>query len=354
MQAWVNSNLLWTQFAVCGVAIVIAGTRLSRFGDIIGEKLKIGSTWIGLVLLAAITSMPEMITSCTAGAIGAPDMAAGNLFGSNLFNLAILGILGLVMFRRAVWAGKGKRHLLSGSLNGLMMLAALLTILLYRLASWKTLPNELMQLPVGVGSVLLLFLYFLCMSLIFLDERDKSATSAESQSYRNEKLTNVCLKFGVAGAIIVFAGWRMVVLGHILAQAPIHLFGARVVLGQSIIGTLFLAVATSLPELTVCYAAVKIGSVDMAIGNVFGSNIFNVATFFLADLFFTKGPILAYVSEAHVLTGLLVILMSVLFITASTYSRIFWGFKQVPLSAAIVVLWLIGWLFILVFTSAPD
>ncbi|HUT04503.1 MAG TPA: hypothetical protein VM163_11515 [bacterium] len=354
MQAWVNSNFLWTQFAVCGVAIFIAGTRLSRFGDIIGKKLKIGSTWVGLVLLAAITSMPEMITSCTAGGIGAPDMAAGNLFGSNLFNLAILGILGLVMPRRAVWAGKGTRHLLSGSLNGLMMLVALLVILLYKLASCETLLNELMRLPVGVGSILLLFLYFLCMFLIFLDERHKSAASAESQSYKEENLPNICVKFGVASAIIVLAGWRMVMLGHTLAQVPIHLFGAQLVLGQSIVGTLFLAVATSLPELTVCYAAVKIGSVDMAIGNVFGSNIFNIATFFLADLFFTKGPILAYVSEVHVLTGLLVVVMSVLFITASTYSRMFRGFRQVPLSAAIVVLWLIGWLFILAFTGAPD
>lgn len=354
MQAWINSNFLWTQFAVCGVAIVLAGTRLSRFGDIIGEKLKIGSTWIGLVLLAAITSMPEMITSCTAGGIGAPDMVAGNLFGSNLFNLAILGILGLAMPRRAVWAGMGNRHLLAGSLNSLMMLVALLTILFYKLASWKISPNELMQLPVGVGSILLLFLYLLCMFLIFLNERNKSAASAASQSYRDENLTNVCLKFGVASAIIVLAGWRMVILGNILAQVPIHLFGARVVLGQSIVGTIFLAVATSLPELTVCYAAVKIGSVDMAIGNVFGSNIFNIATFFLADLFFTKGPILAYVSEAHVLTGLLVVLMSVLFIASSSYSRMFRGFRQVPLSAAIVVLWLIGWLFTLAFTSAPD
>jgi len=354
VQAWINSNFLWTQFAICGLAIVLAGTKLSRYGDIIGEKLKIGSTWIGLVLLAAVTSMPEMITSCTAGGIGAPNMAAGNLFGSNLFNLAILGILGVVMPRRAVWAGRGRRHLLSGSLNVMMMLVALLVILLYKFISTEALLGDLVQLPVGIGSILLFFLYFVSMFLIFVDERGRGATSAEAQSYGDERLPEVCVKFGIASAIIVVAGWRMVVLGDILAQVPIHLLGARVVLGDSIVGTLFLAVATSLPELTVCYAAVKMGSVDMAIGNVFGSNIFNLATFFLADLFFTKGPILAFVSEAHVLTGLLVALMSVFFVTASTNSRMFRGFRQVPLSAAIVVLWFIGWLFILTFTGAPE
>ncbi len=357
MQAWINENLLWTQFLVCGAAVVLAGMRLSRLGHIIGEKLKIGSTWIGLVLLAAVTSMPEMITGCTAGAIGAPDIAIGNLFGSNLFNLAILGILGLMMPRLAKWNEEGHRHLLSSGFNLFIISVALLAIVIHRVTLSVGAPHNQakVQWPIGVGSVVLLAIYLLSMVLIFVHERSNRPRDAEALAYKDEKLPGVCIKFTVCAAIIVGAGWRMVVLGDILAEIPINILGTRLVLGQTVIGTLFLAVATSLPEFTVCFAAIKMRAVNMAIGNVFGSNIFNIATVFLADVFFTKGPILAHISGIHLITGLIVILMSVLFILGSAYRRLFVGFRQIPISIAIVALWLLGWLLIFMFSGqAPQ
>jgi len=363
VQAWLNSNFLWTQFLVCGAAIVLAGVKLSRFGHIMGEKLNIGSTWIGLVLLAAVTSLPEMITSCTAGAIGAPDMAVGNLFGSNLINLAILGLLGLMMPRLAKWDEKGARHLLSCCLNLLILSVALLAIVIHKTASLKALfeGQNVREPPIGASSIVIFAIYLLSMFLIFVHEKAENAAEAHAKitaskmtaslSYQNESLSGVCVKFTVCAAIIVAAGWRLVVLGNILAEIPIDILGTRLVLGQSIIGTFFLAVATSLPEFAVCYAAVKMGAADMAIGNVFGSNIFNIATIPLADIFFTKGPILAHVSGIHLITGLIVILASVVFILGSSYRGLFVGFRQLPVCATIVALWLGGWLLIFILNS---
>ncbi len=356
MQGWLDSNLLWTQFLVCGAAIVLAGMKLSRLGDIIGEKLRIGSTWVGLVLLAAVTSMPEMITSCTAGAIEAPDMAVGNLFGSNLFNLAILGILGLTMPRLAKWNDKNREHILSCGLNQLMMSVALVAIIIYKVAGDRISSQELSlaRIPVGLCSIIILAVYFLSMYLLFVHEKSRSVADRKAPSYKEEKLLNVSIRFALCAAIIVGAGWRMVLLGDSLAEMPIDLFGMRLTLGQSVIGTLFLAVATSLPELTVCFAAIRMGAVDMAIGNVFGSNIFNIATIFLADTFFTEGPILAHVSSIHIITGLLVVLISGVFILGTTYRRLFIGFRQIPLSITIVALWLLGWALIFMFSGRPS
>ena len=355
MQAWLDSNLLWTQFLICGVAIVLAGMKLSRLGAIIGEKLKIGSTWVGLVLLAAVTSMPEMITSCTAGAIEAPDIAVGNLFGSNLFNLAILGLLGLLMPRLARWDDKGKGHILSCGLSQIILSIALLAIVIYKVAGDKASFQEmsLAQFPVGLCSIIILAFYMFSMFLLFVYEKDKGKTDGDVLSYKDEKLLSASLKFILFALIIVGAGWRMVVLGNILAEIPIDLFGIHIVLGQSVIGTFFLAVATSLPEFTVCFAAVKMGAVDMAIGNVFGSNIFNIATVFLADVFFTEGPILAHISSVHVITGLLVILIGLVFILGTNYQRLFVGLRRLPLSITIVVLWLFGWLLVFMFGEGP-
>ncbi|MBN1592767.1 MAG: hypothetical protein JW941_05910 [Candidatus Coatesbacteria bacterium] len=357
MQAWLNSNLLWTQFLVCGALIVLSGMKLSRLGDIIGEKLKIGSTWIGLVLLAAVTSMPELITSCTAGAIGAPDMAVGNLFGSNLFNLAILGILGVAMPRLARWNDENKGHILSCGLNQLIMSVAIVAIVLYRVARDKMSLQEfsLANIPIGLCSITLVAVYLLSMYLLFVYERkSNSSAQAAEESYKDEKLLNASVKFALFSAVIVGAGWRMVILGDILAEKPINLFGTQLILGQSVIGTFFLAVATSLPEFTVCFAAIRMGSMDMAIGNVFGSNIFNLATIFLADVFYTGGPILANIGAIHLATGTIVILISVIFILSSKFRPLFVGFGHLPISITIVLLWLYGWALVFFFGGGPS
>ncbi|MCD6328076.1 sodium:calcium antiporter [bacterium] len=352
MLTWPNDNLLWTQFLLCGTATVFAGAKLSRYGDIIGEKLDIGKTWIGLVLLAAVTSMPEMITSCTAGGIGAADIAVGNIFGSNVFNLAILGILGVLMPRAANWDDRGRRHLLAGALSLLIISLALISIIAYNLMA----PDEssvgwtLKNAYIGPGTLLIMGAYLLSMYLLFSDERSRPAET-EREMYGEKSLVNACIGFSVFAIVIISSGYRMVLLGDLLAVRPISILGPTFVLGQSVIGTFFLAIATSLPELTVCIAAVRMGSADMAVGNIFGSNIFNIAALFFADLFFVKGPILAHVSNVHVLTGILAIVITVVFILGSTYRRLFPGFKQMPMSLAIVILWLCGWILIFSFGS---
>ena len=86
--------LLWVEFIACTVAIVFAGARLSRYGDIIAEKTGLGRTWIGVVLLATVTSLPELVTGISSVTYaGFPDIAVGDVLGSCVFNLLILAIL---------------------------------------------------------------------------------------------------------------------------------------------------------------------------------------------------------------------------------------------------------------------
>ena len=85
--------MVWLKFAACLAIILFAGTKLAHYGDVIAEKTGLGRIWVGLLLLAAITSMPELVTGLSAiGLVGLPDLAVGNLLGSCLFNLAILGL----------------------------------------------------------------------------------------------------------------------------------------------------------------------------------------------------------------------------------------------------------------------
>ena len=85
--------MIWFKFALCLVIILFAGIKLARYGDAIAEKTGLGRVWIGLVLLAAITSMPELVTGVSSVALvkpPEPDLAMGTLLGSCSLNLAIL------------------------------------------------------------------------------------------------------------------------------------------------------------------------------------------------------------------------------------------------------------------------
>ena len=77
--------MVWINFAIALAIIIFAGTRLARYGDAIAEKTGLGRLWIGLILLAAITSVPELATGISSVAlVGDPDLAVGALFGSNI------------------------------------------------------------------------------------------------------------------------------------------------------------------------------------------------------------------------------------------------------------------------------
>ena len=85
--------MVWLKFLLCVVIILFAGTKLARYGDAIAEKTGLGRIWIGLMLLAIITTMPELVTAVSSATFvegNGPDLALGTLLGSCIFNLLIL------------------------------------------------------------------------------------------------------------------------------------------------------------------------------------------------------------------------------------------------------------------------
>jgi cation:H+ antiporter len=89
-----DRSMIWIQFLATALVIVLAGVRLARYGDVLGEKSGLGRSWIGVVLLAATTSLPELFTGFGATALAAlPDIAAGDVLGSCMFNLLILSFM---------------------------------------------------------------------------------------------------------------------------------------------------------------------------------------------------------------------------------------------------------------------
>ena len=91
--------MVWLQFILCVVIITIAGIKLSQYGDAIADKTGLGGTWIGVILLATVTSLPELVTGISAVTYAnAPDIAVGDVLGSCVFNLLIIVILNMSQY----------------------------------------------------------------------------------------------------------------------------------------------------------------------------------------------------------------------------------------------------------------
>lgn len=109
-------------------------------------------------------------------------------------------------------------------------------------------------------------------------------------------------------------------------------------LGETFVGTLFIALSTSLPEVVVSFAAARIGALDLAVGNLFGSNLFNIAILGLDDLLFTPGPLFGAVSRLHLIPAVGAMTMTGIAIVGLTFRatkrRRYWSWDAIGLASA--------------------
>jgi cation:H+ antiporter len=299
--------MIGLQFAATALVIVLAGVRLARYGDVLGEKSGLGRSWIGVVLLAATTSLPELFTGFGATALATlPDIALGDVLGSCMFNLLILSLMDALQ-PEPLSARAHQGHALSIGFG----------LLLIGVAAVGLITGD--RVPtigwVGLYSPVLIALYFVAMRVIFAHERHRRAREtqevAEELQYGETTLRSAAVHYTLAALAVVAAALWLPRLGAELAQ--------QTGLGEAFVGSLFVAITTSLPEIVVSLAAVRIGAVDLGIANVLGSNLFNLLILGLDDVFYRPGPLLAHAGASHDVTVAAIVMMNALFLIGLTY-----------------------------------
>ncbi|TSA53734.1 MAG: sodium:calcium antiporter [Nitrosomonadaceae bacterium] len=299
---------LWPQLLLCLAIIGYAGYFLSRYGDIIAEKTGLSASLIGLMLLATVTSLPELVTGITSvTAADAPDIAVGNVLGAAVFNLAILVILDALYRRETIYSRAAHGHILSAALGALLIAFVGSSLLLDRAGMSPTLGH------VGLYSPFIVLIYFVAVRVIYQYERRTLAeyTAATAERYPEVTLRRAVTGFTLAAAAIVAAGSRLPFIAKDIAE----LMGW----GQSFVGTLLVAAVTSAPEIAVTLSALRIGAIDMAIANLLGSNLFNIIILAVDDLFYAKGPMLAHVNSSHAFTAFTAVTMNALVIVGLVF-----------------------------------
>lgn len=292
----------WLEFAACLAVIGYAGFNLTRYADAIAEKTRLSASWVGLVLLATVTSLPELMTGASAVTVaGAPDIAIGDVLGSSVFNLFLLAMVDLLRRGDSIYARASRGHIVSATFG-----IALLGIVLIGLVLGSAGPAVG---HLGWYSPAIAAAYALAIHAVLRYERGLTPAALHmAPRHPRLSLRTAVLRYALFALAVTAAGVWLPFVGERVAAA----------MGWSdtFVGTLLVALVTSAPEIVTTLAAMRIGAVDLAIGGVLGSNLFDVVIVAIDDLLYLKGPILADVSAAHAISAASAMVMTACLIGA--------------------------------------
>lgn len=313
------TEALLAELILVGLIVITSGFRFTRLASTLSKRLNLGSGWIGLILLATVTSLPELVTGGTATWIGNVDLALGAIFGSCSFNITLIVLLNALMGGGSVLRRVAKSHKLTSSFGLVLIGIALLgLVLLDKFAD----NNTASQVTEIVWSLTIVVTYLGCMRLIYRHEK-RRMIQEDTQGKSQAVGMSLTLQIVAVSLVLVAASWWLAKLGDILSVHEIKMIGRP--LGATFVGVCFLALATSLPEIATSISAVRMGDLDLALGNIFGSNMFNIFVI----------PMLKVTSLAHgdsrlpglatgagtpnIIAGLLAILLTAIAVASLAY-----------------------------------
>lgn len=319
--------MIWLQFIISAAVVVIAAHFLAQHGDIIAVRTKLGGLFVGTVFLAAATSLPELLASISAFRVDAPNLAAGNFFGSNMVNMALLAVLDLLYFQAPLMRRIAVNHVLTAGLTILLMLIAVTSIVadIDITIGW-----------VGLDSIIIIAGYFVGLWVIQQGSRE-GATAVIPDIEPGPNFPS--LRRGIIG--FALATIVLMIVVPVLVDASTGI--AEITgLGTGFVGTSLLALVTSLPELIAALAAMRINAFDLAVGNLFGSSVFNMFAMGLADFVYLDGRFLGAIDPNFAIVGLLGLLLTAMALMG-TLARVERRFLFIELdSAAILIVYFLG------------
>lgn len=332
---WVNIAV----FAVSAAVVWIAGTRLVRFVDRLSRKTGMGQGFAGMLLLGGIVSLTEISTVTTAAFTGSPLLALNNLLGSESINLFLLAAVDPLSGREALTSFIAKPAMLFQGTLGIILLAVVAAALV---------TGDYLIFGVGLWSTAL---FLLCLGALWMSARyekrkvwkpgepeakptEEGEEEAVADEHSSESLGSLILKLTVVAAIIFAAGFTLSLTGDALAEQS--------GLGQSFVGFLLVGMSTSLPELSTITAAIRLKRHEMAVGDILGSNVFNLLLIFLTDVVYVGDAVLNHAGRFEIVASLLAITMTGILLLGILERSDRTIFKMGYDSAALIGVFLLG------------
>ncbi|QEG01320.1 putative calcium/sodium:proton antiporter [Stieleria maiorica] len=309
----IGANL--SVFAVGALLVWGAGTKLSKYVDLIADRTGLGKAFAGALLLGGATSLPELATTLTASSSGAAELAGTNLLGGVVMQIAVLGLIDAFVLR-------GQPLTLFSPRSSLLM-AGIMLIGLVAMASAAVTSGELYSWKgIGIWPIALFAAYLLSMGVIYRYEGDprweprgeiaqppesaRDLKDAHRDAFKGVSMARLVASFLLASLVVLVGGFLVARAGETISE--------QTGIGQSIIGATLVALATSLPEVSTTYSAARFGAYSMAAANILGTNSLEIALFLPAELAYREGPIFDAMQPPVAFLGALGILVTCLYL----------------------------------------
>ena len=254
-------------YAVLASLVVFLSIKLSNYVDLLDKKTKVSGALLGGILLAGVTSLPELFTSLTGTLIvGDNGLVLGNIMGSDFFDIMIFGVVYFLFFKKFTQGKVGKQHYFTCLFTALMLITVTIAAFVFSKKGW-------------------LWGYFNPMSLVIIAIYVVSVILTPKTEEKEEQEEEIKSKLTVKQIWILLAVFSVVLIG---ASIGVTMVTEQIVTGYNIGhtfgGSLFLGVATSLPEVTATISLCKKKNFDAAYGDILGSCVFNIIILAFADV----------------------------------------------------------------------
>lgn len=258
--------MIYLLYLLVAAGVVLFSVKASDYVDLLDKKTSLSGAFIGGIMLSAVTSLPELFTSISSTVlIHQPGLCLGNILGSDLFNMAMLSFF-LLVFARTFREGK-----LSASHR--VVTVFVFVCYLVMILNWLGI-LRIQFLSISLSSVIIVVMYIL--SIRYMSAEDSEDSDEEDTSPLT--VPQIAVRFVLVSIGIVVLS---IAITYITDAISIRLH-----LGQGMAGALFLGIATSLPEASSTVALLRMKNVDIAFGNIVGSNIFNFIIMAVVDILY--------------------------------------------------------------------
>jgi cation:H+ antiporter len=277
-------------------AVAAAGYRLARDGEIISEGTGLGGMWVGAILIAAATSLPELLTDVNAVWQGRPSLAVGDLFGSCMANMMLLAVADLLTRHTRILTRVAVNQALVGTLAICLIAVAAIGVAIGPAFAVGVFGPA--TLVIGLGYV---------GGMYILDKNRGEPPfrtpeqAAEARPSRSA-LRAAVVGFGAAAVVILVAAPYLAASTAAVAE--------QLGIGEGFAGMLLLALVTSLPEAAVSATGVRTGAYQLAVGNLLGSSCFNMVVLVPLDVVHGTSPILGDVTRSLAVGAMFAIVLT--------------------------------------------
>ncbi|UOE93159.1 sodium:calcium antiporter [Alkalihalobacillus sp. LMS39] len=294
--------MVFLLFFICAVVTVITAIKLSTYADVLSEKSALGGMLVGTVLLAGATSLPEVTTSVSAIVLNNPDIAIGNVLGSNMFNILIIACFDLYYRKQQFFNGAAKEHIYTATVGFLLAITAFSALIVQ-------INIEIFHIGLDTLTILLIYIVgmFIIAKITKYENSIKPIPPKEEEEKHNTNaisLKRAIIGFVIAAIVILAAGSLLTITGDRIAVIT--------GLGSSFVGSFLIAATTSLPEAVSVLIAIQLRNYNLAIGSILGSNLFNMIILAGTDVIYRPGAILSYVAPVHLITATAISVLSII------------------------------------------